>query len=219
MRRIDAGVEHRDGRARAVVPGGPRLIALDERDAVAEHRPDDRIVHHATHVRARAFERVQRAAVHVERDIRDGLESMNHAVGARGKPGEESRLKRVQPLPLAESRERVRQTAFSDVAAGNIQLDDDADASAAHGAIAQLIRNSRRAGRPLGKNRLIRQRQDNGRGDRRQPETKSCRGFGNDHPDMVVASSSFPPPRGRICTQPTRGLRKGAVPLFHLSRP
>ena len=36
MGRVDTGVEHRDGRARSVEPGRPRLRSADLRDAVGE---------------------------------------------------------------------------------------------------------------------------------------------------------------------------------------
>src|SRR5262245_66351639 len=41
MRGVDAGIEQRDGRAAAVVSGGPRLIAANQRHAIGKRRMND----------------------------------------------------------------------------------------------------------------------------------------------------------------------------------
>ncbi len=73
MRRIDARVEHGNHRPGAVESSGPRLIALDEWNAVRKGGSNDAVGDDAHHVGAQCFERGKRGGADVEREVRRGL--------------------------------------------------------------------------------------------------------------------------------------------------
>ena len=83
VRAIDAGVQHRDHRAAAIEPGGPRLIRFDERHTLSENREQHRVVQNAHDVGIE----VERGAFlrrHIEGDVGNGLIPPQQAAAPAG---------------------------------------------------------------------------------------------------------------------------------------
>ena len=86
-------------------PAGPRLVALDQRNAVRQDGPSISSSNTRT-TSADARKRVERAGSHFERDVRHRHVSMDEAV-ARLKRGQDSRGCAIDVAALSGERDRV----------------------------------------------------------------------------------------------------------------
>ena len=139
MRRVHARIENRDGRARAVVAGGPCLIALNQRHALgqdgpARARPRTRATRPLTR-RARRARGLRLRARRTERSRIDG-----HAAVARLQRGQD-RASRHRCRGAARRRRR----RFAVCPSGTCRSEEPARRSLERGRRARRARAARRA--------------------------------------------------------------------------
>ena len=83
MVRGDAGIEHRDGLAAAVVAGEVDDVGLDERDALGQHREREAVFFDRAH-EGGAFQRCEAVRVDVHGNVGNRFEGAQHpSSGAR----------------------------------------------------------------------------------------------------------------------------------------
>ena len=138
MRGIHARVQHGDDRTAAVEPATPREIGADERHALGEDGPLDRVIEDAVHPQRRAFEAGERVGVDLERDERHVVVSVHDAIVGLAQPRHQLAADLLDVGAL-QGRGRVGQAAFGNVtAARQPQRNEDTRAVAAGDALANF---------------------------------------------------------------------------------
>jgi hypothetical protein len=220
MQGINAGVDDRDRGSAPVVPARPCLVPLDERNALREHRPDDRIVHHPDDVLGRVGiinGGLEVGRAHLQREVGHRLVSMKDARTAWLQPREDPRVGVGNRLALRADRRGTGRAPFRDVGSRRqIQFEDHAHAAVAHRALQEVagrlpggrcLRTSTRRGAGQRGQRA----DDQARGERRGPLTG--------HRDLSP-SCEAPVFWGAVGVRPVRGIglrshhAKGAVKHF-----
>ena len=139
-----------------VVSAGPRLIGLDDRNALCQRGSEYRVVQHRRHIVARVLENSERSGADFERHVRNAFITVNHPEPRLRHPGQHAVTACRNRLALADDGSAVPKSSLSDHGTGGKpQLDDDAGLAVADGVVPHLGLNAGRSpwrpGRTLGR--------------------------------------------------------------------